>query len=389
MLDLQTILIASSLVVTMMAVLFVVDSLSRPLDEVSRIWSLAFLSGPLACFAFLGTTVNALALGATVLGTFAMVLAIASLWSGSRAFSGRSDRLWVALLASGVAGLAVLVRWSADGTWAGAEVMFLALACFALLTSAESLRLPMRAYANARILALGTFAGGMYYVVRLGVYLVLGRDSRIFQHYFGTEITTVVVMLLVMTSGMSMIALRGEEARHALFHGSTQDVLTGAATPVSFRMHARPLLEKAAEQGSSVAMVLVDLDHTTDTNIAVGRSYVDRVLQRFVSMVRDRLPTGSLVCRESGDRFAFLLVDATEEEAAHHAEDLRTLLEGRPLVASDARVRMTASFGVASSASAEYDVERLIGRGTRAVEAAKMAGGNAVVIAGRDSATEL
>lgn len=379
-LDLETIMIASALVITLMAVLFVVDALSRPLDAVGRIWSLGFMSGALACYAFLGTTVNELALGGTALGTATMVLALTSIWSGARRFGGRRPFLWIVLAVPVACCLAVLARWQADGIWAGAELMFAAIAVFALLTAAECLRRPVRSYGTARMLCLGTFLGGLYYIVRLAVYLVVGREDPIFTQYFGTEITTIAIMLLVVTAGTSMIAMRGEEARQALFHGATQDSLTGAATPAAFRTSARLLLQRFEQTESFVALVVGDLDQTTDTNIAVGRSYVDRTLQQFVSVLTEMLPAGTLIGREVGDRFCVLLTDTTAEEAAEHAQEVRTLMESKPLVVADPSVRMTASFGVCSSETGGYDIEGLVNKATRAMQTVKRQGGNGVVV---------
>lgn len=376
--DLETIMIASALVITLMAMLFVADALSRPLDTVGRIWSLAFLSGALSCYAFLGTTVNELALGGTVLGTGMMVLAITSLWSGARRFSGRRDLLWVALGVPGLCCLAVLVRWRADGTWAGAELMFGAIALFCLLTAGECLRRPMRSFGNSRILALGTFLGGLFYVIRLAVLLVVGRHDHLFRTYFGTEMTTIVVMLLVVTAGTSMIAIRGEESRHALFHGATLDDLTGAATPAALRIRARQLSEKFSQVGTAVSVMVVDLDGTTDINIVVGRTHVDRALQRFVTVLREGLPAGTLVGREVGDRFCCMLTDLTADEVADYAEDIRTRMESRPLLNSDPNLRMTASFGLSSSELVGYDVETLISMATEAMQEVKESGGNAI-----------
>ncbi len=94
------------------------------------------------------------------------------------------------------------------------------------------------------------------------------------------------------------------------------DTLTGLANRVSFILHLRGKVERAASQPSAVgfAVLFIDLNHFKRVNDRYGHRAGDWVLVEVAQRSRTTVRSQDLLARLSGDEFATLLdrVDARE-----------------------------------------------------------------------------
>jgi len=107
-----------------------------------------------------------------------------------------------------------------------------------------------------------------------------------------------------------------EQLRDQAMH----DPLTGLYNRRFLDATSLARIELARRQGSSIAIVLIDIDHFKWINDLHGHSRGDEVLQRFAALLRERMRRSDVVCRFGGEEF-LLLVDNCD------APTLVTILE--------------------------------------------------------------
>jgi diguanylate cyclase (GGDEF) domain len=378
-LDLTTLLIVSAVIITLIGILFVVDSFSRQDDPVGRTWSLAYLAGMISTFSYLASGMYPSLWWGIAIGNGAVVLSSGSVWAGARRFNQRRSLLWVALAAALLTALITGLTVPTGGVWSGSQVMIASTAVFGIMGGVECFRRPMLSYRNGRFLAIVALVAGVYYAIRLVAFLRWGPQSATFTAVAGTAISTLVVLIFVTGGAFAMVALRGEESRRSLFASESENPGNEAAGRAEFDAIVSGMLEAASAAGRPAAVVVADIDEVSTLNAAFGRAYGDRVLNRFVELLRSQLPFGTALTHVAGNRFVFAL-DGSADDAVGLAEGIREALLDAPLVADQAGVRVTASFGVAGSDRSGYRLDGLRTAATAAVDAAKRAGRNRVVL---------
>jgi len=162
---------------------------------------------------------------------------------------------------------------------------------------------------------------------------------------------------------------------NAVLHGqATTDPLTG----VSNRRHFEQVIEVQASQsrrfGEGLSLVIIDIDDFKSINDHFGHQMGDLVLVSLVRLLRAQLRKSHLLARWGGDEFVVMLPHASAEAARQLAEQLRLAISVHVF---PARIRLTASFGVAEL-QAQESVETLFARVDTVLYAAKAAGRNLV-----------
>lgn len=151
------------------------------------------------------------------------------------------------------------------------------------------------------------------------------------------------------------------------------------------------LVDLLTEQGHprcGLGVALVDLDWFKHVNDTYGHLIGDRVLQRVVDLLQDKLPDGAFCARYGGEEFVLVLPDVDDEEAVHIAESARARVADYPWHTIARELRITVSIGVAhadSPAHAPYTrdtvgtpPEQQLLRADDLLYAAKRSGRNAV-----------
>src|ERR1700729_1439325 len=106
------------------------------------------------------------------------------------------------------------------------------------------------------------------------------------------------------------------------------DSLTGLANRYSYELQFTKLWGEAAEAGSCLSAIVIDIDHFKVTNDTRGHLYGDRVLARVASLLLQSLRCkDDFAARFGGEEFVVLLPGATREGAMIVAERIRKLVE--------------------------------------------------------------
>jgi diguanylate cyclase (GGDEF)-like protein len=155
-----------------------------------------------------------------------------------------------------------------------------------------------------------------------------------------------------------------------LLKEATVDDLTGLLNRRGWRMAAERELSRAAREGTSVGLLLLDLDSLKEINDTRGHDEGDRVLVETADRMRSALRAGDILARLGGDEFGALLMDTSD---------------GQAMAAVDRLTNMTPELGSFSAGVAAWDgqqpLDELLRRADVALYTAKTDGGSRVEIA--------
>ncbi len=158
-------------------------------------------------------------------------------------------------------------------------------------------------------------------------------------------------------------------------HQALHDDLTGLPNRVCFGEQVRHAIGVADQDGSQLAVLLMDLDRFKEINDTLGHRYGDLLLielaRRLVSVLRH----ADTVARLGGDEFGILVRQLSDSE-----NDLELALERilaaleQPFEADGLPLHVEASIGVARYPAHGHDVDLLLQRADVAMYVAKETG---------------
>lgn len=141
---------------------------------------------------------------------------------------------------------------------------------------------------------------------------------------------TGLMLTLAATGVMCIIQARIQEEAHSeLQRISRRDPLTGALNRLGFGERMTAELRRAAHDGDSVALVVLDFDGFKLINDRLGHPAGDELLRWSVNAMTSALRPGDALARLGGDEFAALLPRTATTQAERAADRLRLALSER------------------------------------------------------------
>ena len=173
-------------------------------------------------------------------------------------------------------------------------------------------------------------------------------------------------------------AAEQQAAASALRWIATHDSLTHLGNRALFHTQLDSALSVARENGSGVAVILIDVDHFKQINDSLGHDAGDAVLCSFAARLRDVVRPGDTVARLGGDEFGIVLTSV--KARAHLATIVESLnMRLREKLEYNGRlIECRASIGVAIYGDHALTAQSLIKCGDLALGIAKMKRGCAV-----------
>lgn len=162
-----------------------------------------------------------------------------------------------------------------------------------------------------------------------------------------------------------------------LEHLATTDPLTGLLNRRALSERLTTEMERALRYDTSVALLLVDLDHFKRVNDMHGHLAGDGVLRVVAELLSDEARSSDIVARYGGEEFLVVLPETDDAGAAVLAERMRERVAGHAFRAWDdgRTLQLTASIGVATFPATRIEsVEDLFARADAALYRAKAEG---------------
>jgi diguanylate cyclase (GGDEF)-like protein len=128
---------------------------------------------------------------------------------------------------------------------------------------------------------------------------------------------------------------------------------------------------------STIAALLIDIDHFKTINDHYGHAAGDEVLRVSAERLRASIRPADAVGRFGGEEFLVVMADVEPGDAPHMAERIRKNLAQAPIRFEDHSIGWTCSVGCAVGA-ADDPVDTLLRRADRALYRAKSGGRNRV-----------
>jgi len=100
--------------------------------------------------------------------------------------------------------------------------------------------------------------------------------------------------------------------------------------------------------GTDLSVIMIDVDNFKDINDMHGHPAGDAVLKEMASLLTSHVRKSDYLARYGGEEFVLVLPDTPLYNAVQLAEKLRKMIEAYGIMIGKKRIRISASFGVAS-----------------------------------------
>ncbi len=210
-------------------------------------------------------------------------------------------------------------------------------------------------------------------------------------------VTTLLVLALIgglmlepMVRGMQRNTRQLEEANLQLKRLSFLDGLTGIPNRRAFEERLQLEWRRAMRHGSSIAVLMIDIDHFKEYNDHYGHQRGDDCLFQLAQRLRNSISRpGDFVARYGGEEFAIILPDTDLEGARAVAENLRRRVAGLRIPHSTSPVREMVTISVGAAAVVPDAASPApVAAADHALYRAKQLGRNRVEVAGGEGAKE-
>ncbi len=170
-----------------------------------------------------------------------------------------------------------------------------------------------------------------------------------------------------------------EEKTRTLSRLAAMDALTGIGNRRSFDERLRSELSIAAESGSPLTVLLLDLDHFKAVNDTHGHAVGDELLRAFGRLLAESTRACDVPYRYGGEEFAVLCPNSSTDDACNLGERVRAAFQRASGAATAAGTR-TCSIGAAGTdiLPGDLTVEAILTAADAALYRAKDSGRNCV-----------
>jgi two-component system cell cycle response regulator len=160
------------------------------------------------------------------------------------------------------------------------------------------------------------------------------------------------------------------------------DSLTGLANRRAIDDWASRQISGAARHDFAFWVILADIDNFKAVNDTYGHAAGDAVIKQFAAILRRNTRRSNICGRVGGEEFMLVLTHAAHDDVYTIVERMRRQCEENEFVYGAAKIRITASFGMAGFHShAAPAFEDLVNHADAALYAAKREGRNRITAA--------
>jgi two-component system, cell cycle response regulator len=186
-----------------------------------------------------------------------------------------------------------------------------------------------------------------------------------------------------MRTGGRILTLQDEQlkAREELHLRATHDGLTGVWNRVAILDMLQREFELSARAGTTLGLIMLDVDHFKQVNDRYGHLVGDMVLVEIANRMQQAVRSYDLVGRYGGEEFLVVSPDCDLNQAQMCAERIRLSVADKPVSTDNMPVDVTVSAGVAMLSSRVNTEREALAAADNALYRAKAEGRNRVTAA--------
>jgi diguanylate cyclase (GGDEF)-like protein len=372
-LDISTLYLVATMVAAMLGAMLLFFSRQEKIPAL-KWWGTAYLLG--ACSVALWTLVgNALGEMFSLALNAVGFVACGMVWNASRVFHGRKPNL-PGLVLGAIAWVAAVMTLAPEASAMRMTIGAGIVAVYAALTAtelwSERRKAQQRRWPAFAVPVLHGF------VLMLPILLgdLLHPHGDIFAGSIWVTVFSVELVLYAVGTVFVIFMLVSERTVTAHKTAASMDPLTGMFNRRGFAEATSRVIEREANAGRPVTVMIFDIDHFKSINDRFGHPAGDEILKLFATVVVNSLRITDLSGRVGGEEFAALL-PCSLEEGVIAAERVREAFERSGIVDETGPVDTTVSIGVAGG-PAGTELEVLLAAADTALYQAKRGGRNRV-----------
>jgi diguanylate cyclase (GGDEF)-like protein len=195
----------------------------------------------------------------------------------------------------------------------------------------------------------------------------------------GESFTARELRLLRIYCNQAAVVLENAIVHERVENLAATDGLTGLFNRRYFDSAFARELSRCDRSSSSLALLMVDVDHFKSFNDTYGHAMGDLVLKKVAGMLSSGIRKADVLARFGGEEFVVILPNVTPQGALESAERLRESVAAAPIHPGGPRKRVTVSIGAALFPADAQDSASLLKAADEALYEAKRLGRNQVV----------
>lgn len=226
----------------------------------------------------------------------------------------------------------------------------------------------------------GALALAQYALLIAGVYASASSPEQLISSSYGAVSLGSQVQRLILLAMVTAITAMVVYRMQRLVELSGTDGLTQLPNRSWLLQRMPRLLDTASEDGGSLTLALIDLDHFKRINDDAGHRAGDRALRHVTGMLEPLLDADEWLVRLGGEEFVLVMHKPTGS-AWERVDAIRRLVAQRPFEPERGQppIPMTFSAGLAGYPNDGNDLSRLLRRADHRLQIAKREGRNRVV----------
>jgi diguanylate cyclase (GGDEF)-like protein len=162
-----------------------------------------------------------------------------------------------------------------------------------------------------------------------------------------------------------------------LHFAASHDFLTGVWNRAAIFDFMKRELARSERDGSSVGIILVDVDHFKNVNDNYGHGAGDSVLQEITRRLSATLREYDGIGRYGGEEFLLVMPGCNLSSVGRRADQIRELICSKPVVTPSQSMNITVSMGVVATEPSS-SLEMLLRHADAALYQAKRSGRNQI-----------
>src|SRR5580698_804060 len=352
-LDISTLYLVATMVAAMLGAMLLFFGKQENIPAL-KWWGTAYLLGAasVALGTLAGTTLGEmLSLALNAVG----FVACGMVWNASRVFHGRKANL-PGLVLGALAWVAAIMTLAPEASAMRMTVGAGIVATYAALTAtelwSERRRTLQKRWPAITVPALHGF------VLMLPILLadLLHPHEKMFSGSIWVTVFSIELVLYAVGTVFVIFMLVSERTVTAHRTAASMDPLTGMFNRRGFAEATSRVIEREANAGRPVTVLIFDIDHFKSINDRFGHPAGDEILKLFATVVVNTLRISDLSGRIGGEEFAALL-PCSLEEGVIAAERVREAFADSGIVDDAGPVDTTVSIGVEAAEELPLSLE--------------------------------